>query len=1185
MEVSRCYQRLAAAESCSSSTSTALQTTAATTTTTSFTSSSGKRTAIVGKRNKQTSSTASSSAVSAERIACYIFIIVACLWFSAIAILVSNLDSEIGLRTSNSNRNRTAAMELLMRQRRGYHILPKYPINHQHLRTQLSSRAIQQCNKALWHTLETTTTILPNNETFVITGDIPDLWLRDSAAQIHPLLIPNVYYDDTIDTINNNNHGNGNSRLRTKSLIRVDTKLERIVSGLILKTARYIRYDPYANAFKIHDHEPYNDFDRDVLGRHGYIATWNYELDSACYYMRMIYYFYLAFPFHPILRMVEVKNAIEIMMDVWISEQAHELDVFPNGTLFDCISCGKPYRYNPNELERNGKGGETAPNIGLTWSGFRPSDDPCKYGYHIPSNMFAVVVLKYMEEMFEMVWIDEPLMKKARKLRTEINDGIQRHGIVEHEVYGMIYAYEVDGLGNVLLEDDANVPSLLSIPYLGYDYNPTIFDNTKRFILSSSNPWYHGGMYEGVSYSGIGSPHTHFIEQSIWPMAMIMEGLISNNATYKAEIVEKLLVASAGTGWMHESFSANNPNSFSRPWFCWPDSLFAELVISLTDKCPPIRRREIINRGGSDGDDKDDEEEYYGVWYNEVKQQEQETYELPQEMIIEKPLKPYCGFCHGAAEFEGQCCNTCNDVMVAHIKKGLDPNLIKLKAKQCQCGSCYGAHEFDGQCCSTCDELVAAYSKMSWDVTELKKTAEQCVEDISENNVVQAIPERPQPVDGEFNKEERESNENDVETVMKVVDEKVTACGSCYEAQENVGDCCNTCDDLLTTYKNKGLDNTNIQRLAKQCLTICGDCYDDTTDECCNTCDDVIFAAQKNKQRLDMDHIKSIAVKAPQCTCGYCHGAAGHEGDCCNTCDDLISAYKMKGWEVTNIRQMAEQCVTTDATVQDKVQRMWIEWKMSRRKSQRMEKFQQRRMKTHEMVVALTKKFDEVSDEEANGADAIITAAPLPLSRNPGVIITSSTRGNLGPASVLNQNPPGTDWLKDRWQAASDMGGTAIPGRHWILLDLSSLAASSTILVTKVVLDWETAYAKDYRIEGRIDPPPPPPTLSNNKEKNDDDGKWCTLYDGALDDVKKLMTIHRSVEEYGQSPGVVSEKLPLHIVHTINFTTTTDTPLHGEDDNNLKCRTLRYLRVYINNPARGWGVSLWQVDVYGETNL
>jgi hypothetical protein len=899
--------------------------------------------------------------------------------------------------------------------------------------------------------------------------------------------------------------------------------------------------------------------------------------------MRMVYYFYIAFPFHPILRLIEVRNAIEIMIDVWISEQAHELDVVPNGTLFDCIHCGKPYRYNPNELDRDGKGSVTAPYIGLTWSGFRPSDDPCKYGYHIPSNMFAVVVLKYMEEMSEMVWIDEPLMKKARKLRTEINDGIQRHGIVEHEVYGKIYAYEVDGLGNALLEDDANVPSLLSIPYLGYDYNPTIFENTKKFILSSSNPWYHSGIYEGVSYSGIGSPHTHFIDQSIWPMAMIMEGLISNNATYKAEIVEKLLFASAGTGWMHESFSANNPNSYSRPWFCWPDSLFAELVISLTDKCPPIRREGIEGGGGNDVEE-------YGVWYNEVKQQEQETYELPKEMIIEK--HPYCGFCYGAAEFEGQCCNTCNDVMAAHLKKGLDPNLIQLKAKQCQCGSCYGAAEFDGQCCSTCDELVAAYSKMSWDSSELRKTADQCVEDFSSmNNVVQAaIPERPQPIDEIFNEEERESNENDVETDMKMMDEKVTTCGSCYEAQENVDDCCNTCDDLLIAYKTKGLDTTNIEKLAKQCLPIliCGDCYVDTTEhQCCNTCDDVIAVQQKNKKRLDIEQIQSVAANAQQCICGYCHGAARHEGDCCNTCDDLLSAYKFKGWEITNIRHMAEQCITTDVTIQAKVQRMWKEWKMRRMKSQRMEMLQQRRMKTHEMVVALTEKFDEVSEEEAskptelvqveNGVGAVIAEALLPLSRNPDVIITSSTRGNLGPASVLNQNPPGTDWLKDRWQAASDMGGTAIPGRHWILLDFSSLAAnSSSILVTKIVLDWETAYATDYRIEGRMDPP-------NDYETNDDDGNWCTLYDGTLDDDTSQMRIHRSVEEYGQSPGVVNQTLPLHILHTINFTTT-DTLLGG-DDNINKCLRLRYLRVYINKPARGWGVSLWQVDVYGENNL
>ena len=343
-------------------------------------------------------------------ISCF-FVAVAFLWFRAILSFVSILDEEI-LR--NVGPNKTAAMlRSRQQQQRGYHSsLPEYPIDHRHLNTSLSPRAISQCHKALWHTLETTTTILPNNETFVITGDIPDLWLRDSAAQIHPLLIPNAYSGI--------------------SLVQADANLERVVSGLILKTARYIRFDPYANAFKIHDHEEYNQFDKDVLGRHGYIATWNYELDSACYFMRMIYFFHASFPFHPILRMQEVKDAVAIMVDVWISEQRHEDDAYPNGTLFDCVHCGKPYRYNPSELARGGKGTATAPSIGLTWSGFRPSDDPCKYGYLIPANMFAVVVLKYMEEMSETVWIDEPLMKKARKLREEIDDGIKRHGVVEH---------------------------------------------------------------------------------------------------------------------------------------------------------------------------------------------------------------------------------------------------------------------------------------------------------------------------------------------------------------------------------------------------------------------------------------------------------------------------------------------------------------------------------------------------------------------------------------------------------------------------------------------------------------------------------------------------------------------------------------------------------------------------------
>jgi len=247
------------------------------------------------------------------------------------------------------------------------------------------------------------------------------------------------------------------------------------------------------------------------------------------------------------------------------------------------------------------------------------------------------------------------------------------------------------------------------------------------------------------------------------------------------------------------------------------------------------------------------------------------------------------------------------------------------------------------------------------------------------------------------------------------------------------------------------------------------------------------------------------------------------------------------------------------------------------------------------------------------------------LSRNPNVTITSSARGNLGPPSVLNQDPPGKDWIKDRWQAASDMHGTAIAGRHWVLLDFtaylsssfiepaaenhgdgsvdggaSSTSTSSSLVaaahITKVVLDWETAYAENYRVEGRLTPPT---TTATNNEKglskvsdvddDDDDGEWCVLYDGALDNNDGNNAIHkghtnsiyphRSVEEHGQSPGV-KQKLPLHIIHTIDWSS--EQVVEDKSKEGVKnCRILRYLRVFVRKPARGWGVSLWEVDVFG----
>jgi meiotically up-regulated gene 157 (Mug157) protein len=439
------------------------------------------------------------------------------------------------------------------------------------------------CSQTLRHTLETTTIVLPQDETFIHTGDLDDLWLRDSAAQIHTLLVPFF----------------GNEHDNTNSLVATDPKLDRIVAGLIKRTAMYIRHDPYANAFRIDATYVFSEFQKS-LGRHDLISTWNYELDSACYYIRMLYYYWKATTItitspdtdsdnSGVLRLESVQQAVELMIDLWIAEQTHELDNYPKGPLFDCQNCNKPYRYSG--LKRNGKGSATNATSGLTWTGFRPSDDACTYHFLVPANMFAVTVLEYVVEMAPALqWKNHnALTKKAQTLADQIQQGIVDHAIVEHPTHGTIYAYEVDGLGQYSVMDDANVPSLLSIPYLGYKhYDPAIYANTRKFILSHDNPTFESGTNVLTGpIEGYGSVHMEArIKKNIWPMSLAIQGLTSDSVEEKMRLVEQLTKASAGTGWMHESFDANNPSRFTRSWFCWADSLFAELVMSLTTDCP-----------------------------------------------------------------------------------------------------------------------------------------------------------------------------------------------------------------------------------------------------------------------------------------------------------------------------------------------------------------------------------------------------------------------------------------------------------------------------------------------------------------------------------------------------------------------------------------------------------------------
>jgi meiotically up-regulated gene 157 (Mug157) protein len=209
----------------------------------------------------------------------------------------------------------------------------------------------------------------------------------------------------------------------------------------------------------------------------------------------------------------------------------------------------------------------------MSWSGFRPSDDSCRYHYLVPSNMMAAVALT---RLAAMPLGDDDLATRAAALAHEIRGGIEKHGRIKHPRHGEIYAYETDGLGNVNLMDDANVPSLLALPYLGYSkIDDPIYQNTRRFVLSADNPYY----YRGTAASGIGSPHTP--ENYIWPISLCMQGLTSSSREEQLSLLGMLLQTDAGSGLMHEGFHKDDPSRFTRPWFAWANSLFAEFATSV----------------------------------------------------------------------------------------------------------------------------------------------------------------------------------------------------------------------------------------------------------------------------------------------------------------------------------------------------------------------------------------------------------------------------------------------------------------------------------------------------------------------------------------------------------------------------------------------------------------------------
>ena len=399
------------------------------------------------------------------------------------------------------------------------------------------------------NTARTTVRCRGKGDTFVMTGDIPAMWLRDSCAQLSPLL----------------------------RLVTEDETLGDLIGGLLATHWRMILIDPYANAFN--EEANSNRWDDDEPEPSPWVWERKFEIDS------------LAYPIDLAARLLATGNtswitadtlpALEAVLEVLETETHHEERSTYTFVRRDCQPT--------DTLVREGRGRLTEP-CGLVWQGFRPSDDACALGYNIPGNLFMAAALRAVPALVEAcakAGFSEapgeqgegvrrlPLGERADLVREGILKGIEVHGITRDEG-GARFWYEVDGSGEALFMDDANVPSLLSLPYLGViDAEDPLYLATRAAVLSTANPFY----YEGSALAGVGSPHTP--EGYVWPIAKSIEGLTSTHIDEKRAILELLLATTGGTGYMHEGVDCNDPTAFTREWFSWSNAMFCELALDV----------------------------------------------------------------------------------------------------------------------------------------------------------------------------------------------------------------------------------------------------------------------------------------------------------------------------------------------------------------------------------------------------------------------------------------------------------------------------------------------------------------------------------------------------------------------------------------------------------------------------
>jgi len=386
-------------------------------------------------------------------------------------------------------------------------------------------------------------------DTFIITGDIDAMWLRDSTAQVWPYM----------------------------PLITKDKELKDLVNGLINRQVKCILIDPYANAFykDLTKESHWNDdIPRPVPGVHE--RKW--EIDSLCYAVRLSHDYYERTEDASVFDK-DWDRAMRLVVETFRAEQRKDgrspyefirkTSNMVDSPVFD--GTGRPTKYT-----------------GLIHSMFRPSDDATLFPLLIPSNIFASISLKQLGAIYKEVLKDSEFAEECMAFAKEIDEAIQTYAVQKHLDFGKIYAYEIDGFGNRVFMDDANVPSLMSLAYLDPDFkNNEVYKNTRRFLLSEHNPYY----LKGKAAEGQGSPHTG--KFAIWPMGIILRALTSTDADEIRFCLKSLKATHAGTGFMHESFDKDDASNFTRSWFAWANTLFGELIVKIYNEMPTLLESKI----------------------------------------------------------------------------------------------------------------------------------------------------------------------------------------------------------------------------------------------------------------------------------------------------------------------------------------------------------------------------------------------------------------------------------------------------------------------------------------------------------------------------------------------------------------------------------------------------------------